>query len=40
MPRGEGKSDLSAINELMKKLMDLEKNFNQQITELQDQMEE
>jgi len=28
MPRGDGKSDLSAINELMKKLMDLEKNFN------------
>ena len=28
MPRGDGKSDLSAINELMKKLIDLEKNFN------------
>ena len=29
MPRGDGKSDLSAINELMKKLMELEKNFNE-----------
>ena len=28
MPRGEGKSDLSAINDLMKKIMELEKNFN------------
>ena len=28
LPRGEGKSDLSAINDLMKKLMELEKNFN------------
>ena len=28
MPRGDGKTDLSAINELMKKLVDLEKNFN------------
>ena len=29
MPRGDGKSDLSAINELMKRIMELEKNFNE-----------
>ena len=29
MPRGEGKSDLSAINDLMKKIMELEKKFNE-----------
>ena len=29
MPRGDGKSDLSAINDLMKRLMELEKNFNE-----------
>ena len=29
MPRGDGKTDLSAINGLMKRLMELEKNFNE-----------
>ena len=28
LPRGEGKSDLEALNDLMKKILDLENNFN------------
>ena len=28
MPRGEGKTDLSALNDLMKRLTELENNFN------------
>ena len=29
MPRGEGKTDLSALNDLMKRLAELEQNFNE-----------
>jgi len=29
MPRGDGKTDLSVINDLMKRLIELEKNFNE-----------